>query len=76
MTAALPKLIIKYFGQIGEDVCDLNEVPSIVNFNGVIVQAEGQQVRSYAELVDLANQDGFKNKPFITVLIVPAVVGG
>ncbi len=44
--------------------------------DSAIVQVEGQVINSYEELVQLAAQDGNKDKDFLEVLLLPAVLGG
>jgi hypothetical protein len=72
----LPKLIIKTFGSAGEDVCELEQARYLLDFDGRIVQVDGQAVHSYDELVQLAAQDKYKDKEFIEVVLLPTVVGG
>ena len=44
--------------------------------DSAIVQVEGQVINSYDELVQLAAQDCNKDKDFLEVLLLPAVLGG
>jgi hypothetical protein len=75
----LPKLKIKFrFGYPGEDICELEQAKYRFDFGGgrVLVVVEGQLMNSYDELVQLAAQDDYKDKEFLEVLLLPAVVGG
>jgi molybdopterin converting factor small subunit len=71
-----PKLIIKIFGSASEDVCELEQARYLLDFEGRIITVEGQTVRSYDELVQIATQDKYQNKEFIEVVLLPPVAGG
>ena len=44
--------------------------------DSAIVQVEGQVINSYEELVHLAAQEDNRDKDFLEVLLLPAVLGG
>ena len=75
--AGTPKLRIKkYFGSatIQEMVFDLDEAKSFLAYfwtedggSNIMVAVNGQRVNSYDELVQIANQDCYKNNAFVDV---------
>jgi hypothetical protein len=71
----LPNLKIRT-GSLGdEDICELVQAKSRLNFDGGVILAEGRRVRSYEELVRLATQD-YSEKEFIDVVLLPLIAGG
>ncbi len=72
----MAKLIIKPFGSLNEDICDLEEAKNRLNFDVGIILIEGQIMHSYDELVQLAYQDTYKNKEYIEVVVLPTITGG
>lgn len=47
-----------------------------MNFNEGVFLVEGQGVRSYDELVNIATQDKYKNKEFLEVKLLHIIGGG
>lgn len=87
--AKLPKLKIKnhFKKPIEERICDFAEGAEILRdylpenykttmLNPVIVAVEGKLIHSYDELVAIANQDFYKDREFLEVVIHPAFGGG
>ncbi len=72
----MPKLLIKVFGDPGEDMCELEEAKYLLDFSSQIIVIDGQQIRSYDELAKVASQEKYRNQEFIEVVQVPAVTGG
>ena len=78
----LPKLKVKWWSLAGEGeetICDFEQAEDIVFSKGTwgIAFAEGEMVRSYEELVQLAAQDQHKDKGMLNVtLLVPEIGGG
>ena len=72
----MPKLLIKVFGDPGEDMCELEEAKYLLDFSSQIIVIDGQQIRSYDELAKVASQEKYRNREFIEVVQVPAVSGG
>ncbi len=72
----MPKLLIKVFGDPGEDMCELEEAKYLIDFSSQIIVIDGQQIRSYDELAKVASQEKYRNQEFIEVVQVPAVSGG
>ncbi len=74
----LPKLKIRLpFGNPSEDICDLEQAKYRFTYGGeIIVVVEGQVVNSYEQLVQLAAQDAYKDREFLEVELLPAIVGG
>ena len=72
----MPKLLIKVFGDPGEDMCELEEAKYLIDFTSQIIVIDGQQIRSYDELAKVASQEKHRNQEFIEVVQVPAITGG
>jgi hypothetical protein len=41
-----------------------------------MILADEQKVQSYPELLELAAQSKYKNKKFIEIMVLPAIMGG
>jgi hypothetical protein len=68
--------MIKVFGQIGEDLCKLEEARNILNFDTWIILVESQRVQSYDQLVRMASLDKYKDREYLEVVLLPVVEGG
>ncbi len=69
-------MIIKVFGRVFEDVCEIEQAQPVLDFKSGTILVEGQKVQSYAELVELATSEQYRNKNSIEVMILPAILGG
>jgi PDZ domain-containing secreted protein len=72
----MPKLMIKYFGNLSGEVSELEEARYLLDFDEAIIVIEGQNVRSYDELVKIVSQERFKDKEFVEVMQMTLVQGG
>jgi PDZ domain-containing secreted protein len=72
----MPKLLIKFFGDPGEDLCELEDAKYLLDFADRIVVVDGQEIRSYDELVKIVEQDKYRNQEIIEVVQIPAMTGG
>lgn len=73
----IPKLKINLpSGDQSEYICELEEAKYCLNFNEGVFLVEGQGVRSYDELVNIATQDKYKNKEFLEVKLLHIIGGG
>jgi hypothetical protein len=72
----MPKLLIKVFGDPGEDICELEEAKYLLDFANQVIVIDAQQIRSYEELAKIASQEKYRNQEYIEVVQVPAVTGG
>ena len=72
----MPKLLVKVFGDPGEDVYELEDARFLLVFTDRIVMVDGQEVHSYEELVQIASREIYKDQEFIEVVQIPAVQGG
>ena len=72
----MPKLLIKVFGDPGEDICELEEAKYLLDFANQVIVIDEQQIRSYEELAKIASQEKYRNQEYIEVVQVPAVTGG
>jgi hypothetical protein len=62
-------------GYTNGTLCDLEQARNL-NFSGTIVLVDGRRVSSYDELVRLVNQETYRNRETIEVVILPLVTGG
>ena len=72
----MPKVVIKVFGDPGEDMCELEEAKYLLDFAGQIIVVDGKNIRSYDELVKIASEEKYRNQEFIEVVQVPPIAGG
>ena len=72
----MPKLLIKAFGDPGEDICELEDAKYLFNVANQLIVIDGQLVRSYDELVKIAAQEKYKDQELIEVIQIPAISGG
>ena len=72
----MPKLLVKVFGDPGEDICELEDAKYLLDFGNQIIVLDGKDVRSYDELVKIVLQEKYKNQEFIEVVQIPAIAGG
>jgi len=72
----MPKLLIKVFGDPGEDMCELEEAKYLMDFSSQMIVIDGQQIHSYDELAKIASQEKYRNQEFIEVVQIPAITGG
>ncbi len=70
------KLKIKVVGVAGDNICEVEQARYIFSLGGRIVMVEGEQVKSYDDLVRLVALDKYRNKEFIELVLVPVVMGG
>jgi len=76
--SGLPKLKVKWWGR-WEGIIDFDQSKSFLPFGRpypVSIVVEGQSISSYDELVQLANQDRYKDKEFLEVAVIMLVGGG
>jgi hypothetical protein len=72
----MPKLLIKAFGDPGEDICEPADAKYLFNVANQLIVIDGQLVRSYDELVKIAAQEKYKDQELIEVIQIPAISGG
>jgi PDZ domain-containing secreted protein len=72
----MPKLLVKVFGDPGEDICELEDAKYLLDFGNQIIVLDGQDVRSYDELVKIVLQEKYRDQEFIEVVQIPAIAGG
>jgi hypothetical protein len=72
----MPKLLIKVFGDPGEDLCELEEAKYFLSFADRIIIVDGQNINSYDELVKIVSQDKYRDQEFIEVIQAPMITGG
>lgn len=54
----------------------LEEVKGRLNYERVMVLFDGRRVHSYEELVQLAGQDGYRDRETVELVILPIIEGG
>jgi hypothetical protein len=74
--STLPKLVIKPFGYGSGTICDSEQARNRINYDGMIVLFDGRRVHSHDELAQIANQDSYKNKDVVEVVLLPKIEGG
>jgi hypothetical protein len=72
----MSRLMIKTFGLAGEDICELEQARYFLNFDDRIILVEGQRVKSWEELVQVAGQDKNRDKEYLEVVSLPTIMGG
>ena len=72
----MPKLLVKFFGDPGEDLCELEEAKYLLDFTDRIVLVDGREVRSYEELLKIVNGKEYTDREFVEVVQIPALAGG
>ena len=72
----LPKLKIKVFGQVGEDICELDQAGYLFSFTDRMVMIDGKRVNSYDELLGIAGRKAYRHRQYIEVNFLPHIVGG
>ncbi len=72
----MPKLLIKVFGDPGEDICELADAKYLLNFTDRVIVVDGQGIRSYDELAKIVLQEKYRDQEFIEVVQIPAITGG
>jgi PDZ domain-containing secreted protein len=75
-TSQMPKLLVKVFGDPGEDICELEDAKYFLSFADRIIVVDGQDIRSYDELVKIVSQEKYKDQELIEVVQIPAIAGG
>jgi len=73
-----PKLKVTHLidGQRSEEIFDFEQAPHFLFNYDVIVAVEGEVVRTYEELVQLATRDNFKDRDFLEVQMETVIAGG
>jgi hypothetical protein len=72
----MPKLLVKFFGDPGEDLCELEEAKYLLDFTDRIVLVDGREVRSFEELLKIVNRKEYTDREFVEVVQIPALAGG
>ena len=72
----MPKLLIKTFGDPGEDICELEDAKYLLSFDSQIIVIDGLNIHSYEELVKTVSQERYRDQDLIEVVQIPAVTGG
>ena len=77
----LPKLKVKWWSLGGgqeETTCHLEEAKDIVfgNRAWTVAFAEGEMIKSYEELIQLATSDEHKDKETLNLTLIVPVIGG
>jgi hypothetical protein len=72
----MPKLLIKYFGDPGEELCEPEEAKYLLDFSGRVVVIDGHKIHSYEELLKIVNQEQYRDQEFVEVIQIPEIMGG
>ncbi len=63
-------------GQRSEEMIDFEQAPYFLFNYDVIVAVEGEVIRTYEELVQMASRDRFKDRDFLEVQMETVIAGG
>jgi hypothetical protein len=76
--ANLPKLKVNKaaWSDEGEEMQEFEQGRDFPYHEELIIVAEGQQINSYQDLVNLTLLECNKNKEYIEVIFLPMIVGG
>lgn len=75
----LPRLkIVSPFSSDDEaDFCEVEQARNRFNYDSeTMIVVEGELVSCYEDLLILANQDRFRGRDFLEVVLLPYIVGG
>jgi PDZ domain-containing secreted protein len=72
----MPRLLVKLFGDPGEDIYELEDAKYLLDFTDRIVMVDGQKIGSYDELVKIVKQEKYRDRDFIEIVQIPAIMGG
>ncbi|MFC1951797.1 hypothetical protein ACFLYI_01990 [Chloroflexota bacterium] len=73
----LPRLKVRLiFSDTSEDLYDLEQARNCFSYQEGLVVVEGQVVNSYEELVKLVSDERCKDKEFLEVWLIQALLGG
>jgi PDZ domain-containing secreted protein len=72
----MPRLLVKFFGDPGEDIYELEDAKYLLDFTDRIVVVDGQEIRSYDELAKIVKQEKYKDRDCIEIVQIPAIMGG
>jgi hypothetical protein len=72
----MPRIIIKVFGDLDEDVYDLQDALKYLNFTLQIAVIDGKKVNSLDEFLQIASQPQYQEQEFIELTLIPAIDGG
>ena len=76
--SGFPKLKVTHLidGHRSEEMIDFEQAQHFLFNYDVIVAVEGEVIRTYEELVQLASQDRFKDREFLEVQMETVIAGG
>ena len=63
-------------GQLSREIIDFEQAPHFLFHYDVIVAVEGEVIKSYDELIELASRDCFREREFLDVQIETVIAGG
>ena len=74
----LPKLKVTHWmdGQASQEMIDFEQAPHLLFNYDVVVAVEGEIIRSYDELVQMASEDRFRDRDFLEVHMETMISGG
>jgi hypothetical protein len=59
-----------------EEVCVLEQSGYIFDYQDKIVLVEGQKVNTFDEMFELVNQEKYRSRESLEVVLIPLVSGG
>ena len=73
-----PKLKVTHWmdGQASQEMIDFEQAPHFLFNYDVVVAVEGEVIRSYEELVQMASEARFRDRDFLEVHMETMITGG
>jgi hypothetical protein len=73
----LPKLKVQTIRDLKlvEEILEIEQAKYLVHANAHVV-VEGQRINTYDELVQMVNQDGYRDREYLEVVLLPIEVAG
>ena len=72
-----PQLKVNGLGwEVTKEICDFDQARFFPYERDLVIVVEGEVIRSYEDLVELASRAPHKHKELLEVVILPTIVGG
>ena len=73
-----PKLKVTHWidGKTSQEILEFEQAPYFIFKYDVIIAVEGEVIKSYEELVQLASQDKYRDREFLDVQLETIIGGG
>ena len=73
-----PKLRVTHSidGQLSQELLDFEQAPHFLFHYDVIVAVEGEVIKSYEELIEIASRDRYRDREVLDVQLETVIAGG